>query len=77
MCAISLLCMKMTRETVFFQGRYGEVWCGVWHGEKVAVKIFFSRDEASWARETEIYRSVWPVTGSAGSLFYVASLLYN
>jgi len=28
----------------------------VWHGENVAVKIFFSRDEASWTRETEIYR---------------------
>lgn len=38
------------------KGRYGEVWRGVWHGENVAVKIFFSRDEASWSRETEIYR---------------------
>ncbi|CAL1289095.1 unnamed protein product [Larinioides sclopetarius] len=37
------------------KGRYGEVWRGLWHGENVAVKIFFSRDEASWARETEIY----------------------
>ena len=39
------------------KGRYGEVWRGLWHGESVAVKIFFSRDEASWTRETEIYRS--------------------
>lgn len=38
------------------KGRYGEVWRGIWHGESVAVKIFFSRDEASWSRETEIYR---------------------
>lgn len=38
------------------KGRYGEVWRGIWHGENVAVKIFFSRDEASWNRETEIYR---------------------
>ena len=38
------------------KGRYGEVWRGLWHGESVAVKIFFSRDEASWTRETEIYR---------------------
>lgn len=38
------------------KGRYGEVWRGVWFGESVAVKIFFSRDEASWNRETEIYR---------------------
>lgn len=40
------------------KGRYGEVWRGGWHGESVAVKIFFSRDEASWNRETEIYRLV-------------------
>ncbi|XP_058459395.1 activin receptor type-1 isoform X2 [Malaya genurostris] len=40
------------------RGRYGEVWQGVWHGEKVAVKIFFSRDEDSWKRETEIYSTV-------------------
>lgn len=38
------------------KGRYGEVWRGIWHGESIAVKIFFSRDEASWSRETEIYR---------------------
>lgn len=38
------------------KGRYGEVWKGIWYGENVAVKIFFSRDEASWSRETEIYR---------------------
>uniref|UniRef100_T1JMB2 receptor protein serine/threonine kinase n=1 Tax=Strigamia maritima TaxID=126957 RepID=T1JMB2_STRMM len=37
------------------KGRYGEVWRGVWQGENVAVKIFFSRDESSWKRETEIY----------------------
>ncbi|XP_050730375.1 activin receptor type-1-like isoform X1 [Eriocheir sinensis] len=43
---------------VIGKGRYGEVWCGVWQGEKVAVKIFFSRDEASWARDTEIYSTV-------------------
>ncbi|CAB0017170.1 unnamed protein product [Nesidiocoris tenuis] len=40
------------------KGRYGEVWRGIWHGENVAVKIFFSRDEASWSRETEIYSTV-------------------
>merc|ERR1719187_2557741 len=37
------------------KGRYGEVWRGIWNGESIAVKIFFSRDEASWIRETEIY----------------------
>lgn len=40
------------------KGRYGEVWRSIWHGENIAVKIFFSRDEASWTRETEIYRYV-------------------
>ncbi|XP_035218409.1 activin receptor type-1-like [Stegodyphus dumicola] len=40
------------------KGRYGEVWRGAWHGENVAVKIFFSTDEASWARETEIYSTM-------------------
>ncbi|XP_074663733.1 activin receptor type-1-like isoform X1 [Strix aluco] len=40
------------------KGRYGEVWRGVWHGESVAVKIFSSRDEQSWFRETEIYNTV-------------------
>jgi serine/threonine protein kinase len=37
------------------RGRFGEVWLGDWRGEKVAVKIFSSRDEKSWKRETEIY----------------------
>jgi len=37
------------------RGRFGEVWLGDWRGEKVAVKIFASRDEKSWRRETEIY----------------------
>ncbi|XP_075245378.1 activin receptor type-1-like [Convolutriloba macropyga] len=39
-------------------GRYGEVWKGSWQGEMVAVKIFSSRDEQSWFRETEIYNTV-------------------
>lgn len=40
------------------KGRYGEVWRGIWQGENVAVKIFFSKDEASWKRETEIYSTI-------------------
>ncbi|KAF0036287.1 hypothetical protein F2P81_011599 [Scophthalmus maximus] len=40
------------------KGRYGEVWRGTWMGESVAVKIFSSRDEQSWFRETEIYNTV-------------------
>ncbi|CAL4078203.1 unnamed protein product, partial [Meganyctiphanes norvegica] len=43
---------------VIGKGRYGQVWRGVWQGEDVAIKIFYSRDEASWARETEIYSTV-------------------
>ncbi|VDI64999.1 activin receptor type-1-like isoform X1 [Mytilus galloprovincialis] len=39
------------------KGRYGEVWRGNYYGESLAVKIFSSRDEASWARETEIYNT--------------------
>lgn len=40
------------------KGRYGEVWMGKWRGEKVAVKVFFTMEEASWFRETEIYQTV-------------------
>merc|ERR1719318_275197 len=40
------------------KGRYGEVWRGMWRGENVAVKIFSSRDEKSWFRESEIYQTV-------------------
>lgn len=42
-------------------GSFGhEVWRGVWHGENVAVKIYYSRDEAKWARETEVYSQLLP-----------------
>ncbi|KAF3702033.1 Bone morphogenetic protein receptor type-1B [Channa argus] len=36
------------------KGRYGEVWMGKWRGERVAVKVFFTTEEESWFRETEI-----------------------
>lgn len=39
------------------RGRYGEVWKGKWRDENVAVKIFFTSEEASWYRETEIYQT--------------------
>jgi len=38
----------------------GKVWRGVRHGENVAVKIYYSRDEAAWARETEVYSQLLP-----------------
>ncbi|XP_046859869.1 TGF-beta receptor type-1-like [Xenia sp. Carnegie-2017] len=40
------------------KGRYGEVYRGTWRGEDVAVKIFSTRDECSWRRETEMYQTV-------------------
>lgn len=41
------------------KGRYGEVWLARWRGgERVAVKVFFTLEEASWFRETEIYQTV-------------------
>lgn len=52
------LAKQVTLVDCIGRGRYGEVWRGIWHGESVAVKIFFSRDEESWKRETEIYRWV-------------------
>ena len=40
------------------KGRFGDVWRGRWRDEEVAVKIFSSRDEKSYERETEIYQTV-------------------
>uniref|UniRef100_A0A914VU19 receptor protein serine/threonine kinase n=1 Tax=Plectus sambesii TaxID=2011161 RepID=A0A914VU19_9BILA len=40
------------------RGRFGEVWLGHWKGEKVAVKIFSSRDEKSWFREVEVFQTI-------------------
>lgn len=40
------------------KGRYGEVWLAKWRGERIAVKVFFTTEEASWFRETEIYQTV-------------------
>lgn len=39
-------------------GRYGSVFRGTWQGEELAVKIFSSRDEPSWTRETDIFNTV-------------------
>ena len=40
------------------QGRFGRVHRGIWRGDFVAVKIFFTLDEKSWFRETDIYNTV-------------------
>ncbi|CAL8086118.1 unnamed protein product [Calicophoron daubneyi] len=39
-------------------GRFGEVWRGTYEGEDVAIKIFSSRDENSWVRETTIFNRI-------------------
>ncbi|KAK3595991.1 hypothetical protein CHS0354_032506 [Potamilus streckersoni] len=39
------------------RGRYGEVWMGRYHNENIAVKVYSSKDEVGWRRETEIYNS--------------------
>ncbi|XP_039266777.2 activin receptor type-1-like [Styela clava] len=53
------------------KGRYGEVWRGIYQGESVAVKIFSSRDEESFNRETDIYNTV--MLRHANVLCYYAS----
>lgn len=52
------LSKQVTLLNIIGKGRYGGVWRGIWHGEQVAVKIFSSRDEESWKRETEIYSTI-------------------
>ena len=52
------LAKQIHLEECIGKGRYGEVWRGIWQSDNIAVKIFFSRDELSWNRETEIYSTV-------------------
>lgn len=49
---------QITLEQSVGKGRYGEVWKAKWRGEDVAVKVFFTTEEASWFRETELYQTV-------------------
>ncbi len=39
------------------QGRYGEVFVSPWKVGQVAVKVFFTTEEASWENERDIYQS--------------------
>lgn len=39
-------------------GRFGQVYVGLYQGDEMAIKKFASRDEKSWVRETEIYNTV-------------------
>ena len=69
----SVWLLKRRQFNIFFtgKGRYGSVWKGSWQGEPVAVKVFASRDEQSWARETEIYNTV--MLRHSNILGYIAS----
>ncbi|XP_035210452.1 bone morphogenetic protein receptor type-1B-like [Stegodyphus dumicola] len=40
------------------KGHFGEVWKARLRDECVAVKVFFTSEEASWSRETDIYKTV-------------------
>ena len=52
---------SIARQTTLIEqigcGRYGNVWKGRWMEQYVAVKVFASKDEQSWAREVEIYQT--------------------
>ena len=50
-------------------GRFGQVYVGDYRGEKVAVKKFVSHDDKSWARETEIYNTVYLINDNILGFF--------
>ena len=54
----SIVTIDQSQVSSVGKGRYGEVWLARWRGERVAVKVFFTTEEASWFRETEIYQTV-------------------
>ncbi|KAL3098969.1 hypothetical protein niasHS_000957 [Heterodera schachtii] len=56
MLAPRTISYQISLQKVIGKGRFGEVTLGEWRGEKVAVKIFESREVASFDRETTIYR---------------------
>ncbi|KAL6080745.1 hypothetical protein STEG23_013935 [Scotinomys teguina] len=58
-----LLVQRTVTRTIELQesigkGQFGKVWRGKWQGGEVAVKIFSSREEHLWFRETDIYQTV-------------------
>jgi len=52
------IAQQINLKHIIGQGRFGEVHLGRWRGEHVAVKIFSTRDEESWFRESEVYQTV-------------------
>uniref|UniRef100_A0A183BVB6 receptor protein serine/threonine kinase n=1 Tax=Globodera pallida TaxID=36090 RepID=A0A183BVB6_GLOPA len=57
MLAERTIARQITLKHRIGRGGFGDVQLGEWRNEPVAVKIFMSRKEFSWARETAIYRS--------------------
>ena len=45
----------ITGERAIGAGKFGEVWLGVYKGDRVAVKIFHSIEEDSRNREMDVY----------------------
>ena len=39
-------------------GRFGRVWLGEWRNERVAVKVFETKDRESFEHEQKIYHTV-------------------
>ena len=54
---------------VLTQSPFAQVWRGRWRGEDVAVKIFSTRDEKSWQRESDIYQVRIRVGSDSSTLF--------
>lgn len=48
---------QVTLHEVIGKGRFGEVRKGVYKGDSVAVKIFHTKEEASWNHEVDIYQT--------------------
>lgn len=46
---------QVTLDNLIGKGRFGEVWKGSYKGDDIAVKIFHTREEASWFHEMNIY----------------------
>lgn len=57
MLNLRTIARQVQLQEVVGTGKYGEVWRGLWLGEHVAVKIFHSREESSWLRESQIYKT--------------------
>ncbi|KAL6032702.1 hypothetical protein STEG23_031899 [Scotinomys teguina] len=63
MKSLPLLVQRKFARTIELQGsigkgQFGKVWQGKWWEGEIAVKIFSSREEHLWFRETDIYQTV-------------------